>query len=131
MTPLSLIGKLTDKAVQLVSEGKDPHDAANVIAGGRLLAFIEDNFDEKMMFQILDEDPGDMVGLLKVMVAMQKERRQGVETKLDVQKFRRETAELFLDWYADKRAREIAESKEAQPVKLDKMVRLMFGDRPS
>lgn len=49
---------------------------------------------------------------------------------LDEKKFQRETAKLFMQWYSDKRAQEIAEGKGDREVKMDKLVQLMFGDRP-
>lgn len=48
---------------------------------------------------------------------------------LDEKRFQRQTAELFLKWYADKRAREIAEGKGAADVKMDQLITLMFGER--
>lgn len=50
---------------------------------------------------------------------------------LDERKFQRQTAELFLRWYADKRAADIAEGKGEKEVKMDRLVQLMFGDRPA
>lgn len=56
--------------------------------------------------------------------------RLGIQQKvlaLEEQKFRRTTAELFLKWYADKRAVEIAESGDKKDVKMDSLITLMFG----
>jgi hypothetical protein len=124
------VKQLCELSSTLVSGGRDPHEAANIIAGGRLLASLEENLQPELIREILDDKPSDMIGLIGSLVALQKERRQGVETKLDLQKFHRETGELFLKFYKDKRAAEIAESKDAHPVKLDKMIQLMFGERP-
>jgi hypothetical protein len=72
-----------------------------------------------------------MIGLIGSLVALQKERRQGVETRLSVEKFQRETAELFQKWYADARAKEIIESKATTSIKTEKLVQLIFGERPA
>ena len=124
------VKQLTDYAAQLVGDGRDPHDAANVIAGGRLLAALEENLQPELIKEILAEKPADMIGLIGSLVSLQKERRQGIETRLDVQKFQRETAELFLKWYGDKKAAEIAASKEGKTVKMEQIVQLMFGEKP-
>jgi hypothetical protein len=124
------VKQLTEYAAALVAGGRDPHDAANVIAGGRLLAALEENLTTDLIKEIVAEKPADMIGLIGSLVSLQKERRQAVETRLDVTKFQRETGEMFLKFYDDRRAKEIAESKDAQPVKLDKMVQLMFGVKP-
>lgn len=49
---------------------------------------------------------------------------------LEETKFRRQTAELFLKWYEDKRAKEIVESKGAKETKMEDLVQLMFGAQP-
>ena len=125
------IRALSEYAAELTSEGRDPHDAANVIAGGRLLEALEENLKPELINEILAEKPADMIGLIKSLVALQRERRQGIATGLDVQRFQRETAELFAKWYADKRAAEILASKEGKQVKMERLVQLMFGDRPA
>ena len=125
------IQRLTNYALNLVSDGKDPHDAANIIAGGRLLASIEEHLKPELIAEILAEKPKDMIGLLKTVVSLQSERRKGRETDLNWDRFRRETAELFQQWYADKRAREIVGSKEPAAIKTEKLVQLIFGERPA
>lgn len=127
----SRISQLSNLAASMVSEGRDPHDAANIIAGGRLLEALEENLTPELITAIITEKPADMIGLIGSLVSLQKERRQGVETKLDVQRFQRETAQLFLEWYADKRAKEIAESKATPALKTERLVQLIFGEKPA
>lgn len=122
---------LSRYAADLVSHGTDPHDAANVIAGGRLLAALEENLTPQLIKEILAEKPADMIGLIGSLVALQKERRQGIETKLDVAKYQRETGELFQKWWGDKRAKEIMESKAAPELKTERLVQLIFGEKPA
>lgn len=50
------------------------------------------------------------------------------ELELARQKFRRETAELFLKWQADQRAREIASSSSTNAEKIERLGELMFGE---
>lgn len=61
----------------------------------------------------------------------QKERQiaQRQETlELDKKRFQRETAELFLKWAADRRAKEIATSNESNAKKIERLGELMFGE---
>ena len=43
-------------------------------------------------------------------------------------KFQRQTAEIFLKWYEDKRAREIVESRDGNAEKIERLGRAMFGE---
>jgi hypothetical protein len=47
------------------------------------------------------------------------------------QRFERDTAEMFLKFYTDKKAIEIAESGERKEIKMDQLMALMFGQRPA
>lgn len=50
------------------------------------------------------------------------------ELELSRKKFQRETAELFLKWWNDKRATEIASSDMSNAEKLEQLGQQMFGD---
>ena len=47
---------------------------------------------------------------------------------LEHQKFERQTSELFLKWYGNKRAEEIVNSKGDKDAKIDQIRQLMFGE---
>jgi hypothetical protein len=49
---------------------------------------------------------------------------------LEKTKFQRQTCELFLRWFDDKRAREIAEGKGTKDTKVAELIQLWFGDMP-
>ena len=51
-----------------------------------------------------------------------------VRLELEKEKFQRDTVELFITWAADERAKSIALSAEPQDVKMDKLLKLMYGD---
>lgn len=53
---------------------------------------------------------------------------KAASTKLDYQKFMRETPEMFLKWYADRRAGEIANSTASNADKIERLGQLMFGE---
>lgn len=54
------------------------------------------------------------------------QRQEGLE--LEKARFQRETAELFLKWAADQRAKEIAGSNESNAEKIERLGQLMFGE---
>jgi hypothetical protein len=47
---------------------------------------------------------------------------------LEHQKFERQTSELFIKWYGDKRANEIVNSNTDKDAKIDQIRQLMFGE---
>lgn len=59
----------------------------------------------------------------KEKVALKKE-----EVGLATQKFRRETCELFLKWYEQKQAQDIAASGATHSEKIERLGQLMFGE---
>lgn len=58
-------------------------------------------------------------------LALDRERHQ-----LDKARFERTTCELFLKFYADKKAADIAEGKAKKEVKIEQLRLLMFGEKP-
>jgi hypothetical protein len=120
---VSRLGRLSELALRL---GKacagGIHNAAAAIQGGQIMEALE-KFDSSAVEELLKADPKNYVTLLKALTDQGK-------LQLDREKFHRETAELFLKFHEDQRAVEIAESKAAKTVKMDRLVQLMFGDRP-
>lgn len=55
---------------------------------------------------------------------------KGEALTLEKAKFQRQTAELFLKWYDDRRAKEIAAGAETKDAKVAQLVQLWFGDMP-
>jgi len=55
---------------------------------------------------------------------------KGEALGLEKAKFQRQTAELFLAWYDDRRAKEIAEGKGDKDVKVAQLIQLVFGPMP-
>lgn len=50
---------------------------------------------------------------------------------LDKKRFQRETAELFIEWCEDVRAKEIALGNETKDTKVAKLIQLWFGEMPA
>lgn len=55
-------------------------------------------------------------------------RIKDAQLKLDQQKFRRETCELFLKWYQDEEAKRIASSNTPNAEKVEKLGQRIFGE---
>ena len=64
----------------------------------------------------------------KLKLRREAEKRLGEGLKLQREKFQRETAELYLKWAADKKAREIASSPASNAEKIERLGQLMFGE---
>lgn len=118
--------KMAEAAGGSISEG------AAAVAGGRILELLEAAEGEDLvnlgiaLAKLRDAD----AKLLNARVNQENLKAKDRALNLAEAKFQRETAQLFLKWYADKRAVEIAEGKSAKTVKMDRLVQLMFGSRP-
>jgi len=55
-------------------------------------------------------------------------QKKGEEISLALEKFQRETCELFIKWYADKRATEIVDGGATNSDKIKALHQLMFGN---
>lgn len=72
------------------------------------------------LLTIAEEDP-------KGWAMIQKTQRDKEVSALDRSKFQRETAELFLKWFADQTAKEIASSNATHADKIEQLGQAMFG----
>ena len=116
--------------------GGDMAAGAKAIAAGKILSRL----------QSLGDD-ADMETLLALTKATRSLHSADIDTKklaqteralvqkqqaLDLleSKFELETSKKFLDWYADERAKRIAESAEPKDVKMDQLRLLLFGKAP-
>ena len=142
---------LSTYCAQLAAANPGGSNLPAAVAGGQLLEVLED-FDPTSLKEVLAEKPDTYIGLLlavaklqdakaKERVADQNDRKlQQNEAKLAQseralqlaeEKYRRQTAELFLKFYEDQRAKEIAEGNESKAVKMDQLVLRMFGTPPA
>lgn len=113
------------------ADGGSASAGAVAVAAGRLFERLEGASDE------------DLQGLIKPIVALRIAETQAIQAganrkRADLaeqalvlmrQKFQRETARLFLKWFDDKRAREIVESGKGQEVKMDELIKAMWGEQ--
>jgi hypothetical protein len=142
---------LAQYCTELASATGDASGLPAAIAGGQLMEILE-NFDVQAVKDLLASKPKTYIELLDKVarrqkskaderIASQNERRlsQNQEKlaqteralQLAERKFQRQTADLFLKWYADQKAKEIVDSKAGREVKMERLVHLMFGERPT
>ncbi len=123
---------LSAYAMELAKAGGSVTEGAAAIAGGRILELLETLEEEKIghfvsaLASLRNSEATALNAQTQQKRLAQKER----ELKLAEKRFQRETAELFLKWFADQKAREIAESSARKEVQMDLLVELMFGKRP-
>ncbi|MBI5770900.1 MAG: hypothetical protein HZA93_24190 [Verrucomicrobia bacterium] len=124
------LGELARFAQKLgEAAGGDLTDGSAAILGGKILEKLETATDD------------DIAGLTKALVALrstdlearkarQRERlldQKERQVQLAEKQFQVRSCELFLTWFTDKRAQEIAEGKAARPVKIEQLRLAMFG----
>lgn len=100
------------------------------IAAGKMMEALEVATDEDVM-NISKALTGLSMAETASLRAATDQQRLGIQEKtlhLEEAKFQRTTAELFLKFYQDKRAQEIAEGKGTKSVKIEELRKIMFGD---
>lgn len=144
--------ELANYSLQLASlNGGNTTEGAAAIAGGQLLSIFE-SLDVDAQTNLLKEKPATYLGLVDALARLQKSQADSEKAKqsrrvveqndrrlaqserkieLDEARFRRTTAELFLKFYADKKAAEIAEGKGRKEAKIDQLVLHMWGPAPA
>lgn len=123
-----LVRELSQYAHEIAEKsGSTAADAAADIAGGRLLAAIEKHLTPDAIRDLLSEKPDTLLDLIGKITDLQSEARKKLSVEVDVQKFQRETAELFVKYLRDKQAVALASAPRPD---LSALVKHMFGDRP-
>jgi hypothetical protein len=127
------IRALADAAHSVAAAGDmQLSEGAAAIAGGKLLEALESADPEQLdqlVLAVARLRQGDArrraIGL-----AQRRTDQRERELALDEARFRRQTAELFLEWYADRRAKEIADAPTDREGKMQALIGLMFGAPP-
>jgi hypothetical protein len=127
------LGVLSEYALKLAKAGGSISDGAAAIAGGKILEYLEavegeDTLDAAIALAKLRD--GDAKMLRARVSELQLDQRER-QLALEEAKFQRQTCELFLKWYDDKKAREIASSGTSTEGKVQLLIPLMFGTRPA
>jgi hypothetical protein len=125
---------LADYSLKLAkSSGGSITEGAAAIAGGKILELLEQATEGKADYELLEA----LSLLRRTEIAQQRTNQRSIvlqqrdrQLLLEEKRFQRQTAELFIKWHTDKRATEIAEGKDSKEIKTDKLVQLIFGDKP-
>lgn len=125
---------LSSYALQMAqAAGTSVSEGAAAIAGGRILELLEQARGEDLvdlsmaLAKLRDSD----AKLLNARTAEKTLPLKKSAVQLARQKFERETAELFMKWFEDEEARRIMALKSGKTVKMDQLVTLIFGRRPT
>jgi hypothetical protein len=75
------------------------------------------------------EDPKNRTAATRLLLKRADQKLAGREMALSEKRFRRETCELFMDWFQDARAREIASNtEEPKSDRVEKLGKLIFKE---
>lgn len=144
-TRVEAVRNLSELSFRLAkASGGSMAEGAIAIAGGRILEVLEDVAALPLNGGPDEESSPNLKDIIESLVSLRMAELGGkkiqIETiklgqkdkliALEQQRFERTTAELFLTFYAVKRAGEIAEGKASKDVKIDLLRELMFGKRP-
>lgn len=124
------IKTLSQFSLDLVSaSGGQLAEGPAAIAAGKLLAMIESASEEDLgkVVTSITALRGMELATLKAKTDQAKLAQSDRSLALEEARFQRQTAELFLKWYADKRAQDIVDGKGAKDVKIGQLRDLMFG----
>jgi hypothetical protein len=112
--------------------GGDLAAGPSAIAAGKLLSFIEDAGEDRIdsIVAAISTLRKDELQAKSLSIKEKQVQETTKANNLAQLKFYRETARLFLEWFEDKRAREIAQSADTKDVKMDRIIEAMFGKRP-
>jgi len=123
--------KLAELSYQLASaSGGNVSETIVRVTAGRIYEALEVATGEDML-KLTEALTGLSAAETAAVRANTDNKRLGIQKEslaLEQAKFQRQTAELFLKFYADKRAQEIAEGKGPKSVKIDQLRQMMFGE---
>lgn len=123
---------LSAYAADLAKAGGSLTEGAAAIAGGKMLELFESLDEERLekLVSALSSLRASEAAALNARTNQAKLAQKDRELALAEATFRRQTAELFIKWLDSDDARRIAEGTEPKRVRVDKLVQLMFGDKP-
>lgn len=133
---------LAEFCLRMGNAGGGAMELPAAIAGGQLMEVLEE-FDPADIKLLLKDKPETYFDVLAQLASLQRAKTSDKaaaqnevklaqaerELRLKEQQFQRTTCELFLKWYTDKRAAEIADARDKKPdVKIAELRQLMFGE---
>ena len=125
--------QLSGYAFELAKAGGSVSEGAAAVAGGKILEFLEAADEDKLvgLSLALAKLRDSEAKTLAARTAEANLKRKDRQLDLDERKFQRTTAEMFLKWAQSPEAQAILASGDTKAVQMDKLVQLMFGDRPT
>lgn len=138
------IKSLSQYAVKLAAAGGgDLMKSSAAIAGGQILEILE-GLDVTTQRELLLADPGNYFELLDKLARLQKSgadsRRAAQAEKaaalaeeklaLEIAKFRQKSAELIIEHAENERVKEIALSDQPKQIKMDALIKEIWGEAP-
>jgi hypothetical protein len=108
--------------------GLDPSDALSVIITGHLVQILD---GDASLDDLAKLGPlfNAITNVKKVGLVAQRVEQQAADLDLRQKKFQRETAELFVKWYRDRRAADVVENPGmSTDEKTELLGRIMFGE---
>jgi hypothetical protein len=125
------IRDLSEYALKLgAAAGGNITDGSAAIAGGKIMAYLEAAEGEDLSDAIFALAELRKTDQNKEVLALRRKAMDQRDAVIDLarQKFRRQTCELFLKWYDDKRAKDIVESRSSNAEKLEQLGQTLFGE---
>jgi hypothetical protein len=128
---LEQLKELAEYALKLgQASGGSVADGSAAIAGGRIMSALETASDEDMLKMVRAISVLRAGDFNKARLGQNQQKLAQNEQKIELErrKFQRQTAELFLEWYENKKAREIVEGRGSNAEKIELLGREIFGD---
>lgn len=75
-----------------------------------------------------DANPKDVKAIFALVLKARDQELDAREQQLNEKRFKRETAELFLQWSANEKAKSIVDSDASNDTKTQQLIKLMFGE---
>jgi|ERR1051326_6174297 hypothetical protein len=131
---VSALKTLSDYSLKLAqAAGGSMSEGAAAIAGGRILEILEKSAEGTADSELIDS----LVRLRRTEILAKKADQNAIalsqrdrQLALEEKRFQRQTAEMFIKFYKDRRAKEIIDRKGDHDVQVKDLVDMMFGEKP-
>jgi hypothetical protein len=128
---LERLKELSEYALKLgQASGGSVADGSAAIAGGRIMSALESASDEDMLKMVRAISVLRTGDFNKARLGQNQQKLAQNERKLELErrKFQRQSTELFLEWYDNKKVREIVEGRGSNAEKIELLGREIFGE---
>ncbi len=105
-------------------------DAGSAMAAAHLVDILS-SFSVTDFKKLQRKDPAAYASILRALGDLEKIKQASRKLAIEEARFQRETAELLEKFFNDKKAREIVASGADREIKLERLIKLMFGEKPA